>query len=505
MELITTRYKNQIAGSLTCFDRIVLTGNLCSYCYSQGMAGYLYENNILCFDFPDKVAKPLADHLKEHTENLAAASGVDIEYLRKSNIRKELLVHEKLTARGNHPGLVTILSCVEGCQHFIPWHDKQKHRTSLQMRSGQCLHYYFYFIDELFGLCYLRVPTWLPRRLQFYFNGHNYLDNRLAQEKIGCVMADNCFTAIDSFEVANRLAAKLDPAVIEARLRHYVATFIPAIEQTFPDKYYWSIMQLELSTDITFKNEAVLPGLYDQLVSSTMHTVKVPDIASFPGFQMPRTKLDNCGSSLKTTCEGVRLKHNYGKHSIKMYDKFNRVLRLETTSNQVNLFRTRRLVHHRDGSSSMVNAAVPKSLYSLPLLFDIMAAANRRYLEYISAIEDFSVGRENLKKVTAAVAENNRNYQGINFFNEADDELLLAVFSGSFNIAGFRNQDLKRILNRKTGTISRALKRLRVHGLIKRIGRTYKYYLTVLGREVIATGMKLKELYLIPRLNFIKP
>jgi DNA-binding HxlR family transcriptional regulator len=50
--------------------------------------------------------------------------------------------------------------------------------------------------------------------------------------------------------------------------------------------------------------------------------------------------------------------------------------------------------------------------------------------------------------------------------------------------------------------ISRALKRLRVHGLIKRIGQTYKYYLTALGREVIATGIKLRELYIIPQLNF---
>lgn len=61
MELITTRYENQIAGSLACFDHIVLTGNLSGHCYSQGMAGYLYENGIKVFDFPDKVAKPLAD------------------------------------------------------------------------------------------------------------------------------------------------------------------------------------------------------------------------------------------------------------------------------------------------------------------------------------------------------------------------------------------------------------------------------------------------------------
>jgi hypothetical protein len=45
------------------------------------------------------------------------------------------------------------------------------------------------------------------------------------------------------------------------------------------------------------------------------------------------------------------------------------------------------------------------------------------------------------------------------------------------------------------------MKRLRVHGLIKKIGRTYKYYLTTLGKQVTALGLKLKELYIIPALS----
>jgi hypothetical protein len=50
------------------------------------------------------------------------------------------------------------------------------------------------------------------------------------------------------------------------------------------------------------------------------------------------------------------------------------------------------------------------------------------------------------------------------------------------------------------GQISRLVKRLRVHGLIKKIGRTYKYYLTQLGRQVAVMALKLRELYVIPAL-----
>ncbi len=51
------------------------------------------------------------------------------------------------------------------------------------------------------------------------------------------------------------------------------------------------------------------------------------------------------------------------------------------------------------------------------------------------------------------------------------------------------------------GQISRILKRLRTHGIIKKIRNTYKYYITKFGKQVIILGLKLKELYIIPALT----
>jgi len=39
-----------------------------------------------------------------------------------------------------------------------------------------------------------------------------------------------------------------------------------------------------------------------------------------------------------------------------------------------------------------------------------------------------------------------------------------------------------------------------VHGLIKKAGHTYKYYLTRFGKTVITTGLKPRELVIIPQL-----
>ena len=58
------------------------------------------------------------------------------------------------------PGLVHVISAMEACHAYKPWHDKPTHKTFLRPDSGKCLHYYFYFMDAGFGLIYLRVPTW---------------------------------------------------------------------------------------------------------------------------------------------------------------------------------------------------------------------------------------------------------------------------------------------------------------------------------------------------------
>jgi hypothetical protein len=92
---------------------------------------------------------------------------VQIEHVNKSHVRKEDLVARVLAVRGDALGLVHVISAMEACPSYKPWLDKSNGHVYLRADQGKCLHYYFYFIDEEFGLCYLRVPTWAPFGLQF--------------------------------------------------------------------------------------------------------------------------------------------------------------------------------------------------------------------------------------------------------------------------------------------------------------------------------------------------
>jgi len=260
-------------------------------------------------------------------------------------------------------------------------------------------------------------------------------------------------------------------------------------------------MQAEYATDIVFKHPEDLQPTYAHLTRTAIHSVKPKNIATFLGRKLHDKYEGEMGNSFNTRIEGTRIKHSMGPVSIKMYDKFGRILRIETTVNDVSFFKHYRMVEHRDGSQSKKLAQMKKGIYSLPALCQLLFAANRRYLEFISAIDDPSAGIKKLDKISRTVINHDRSYKGFNLFDDEDQLLFQSIASGEFTISGFQNKHLRRKLEGKTSAqISRTIKRLHVHGLIRKVGRTYKYYLTKFGIQVVTMGLKLKELVIVPHL-----
>jgi len=200
------RYEKEIEGVLGCFDLVVVTGTLTEVAHPEAMAAVLHREGIRCFDL-GQFAEPLRQRIRDHALELAREAGLEVEYLSRSKgVRKEDLVAKVLARRWHHPGLVHVLSVMEACTTYKPWHDKATGRTGVKMVQGKCATYYFYFIDEELGLMYVRVPTWLPCRLQIYFNAHHWLAGRLRAEGLDFEMQDNAFVRIADWARAQELA-----------------------------------------------------------------------------------------------------------------------------------------------------------------------------------------------------------------------------------------------------------------------------------------------------------
>ena len=72
LALLTDPHAQQIAGVLSCYDRVIVQGTLPVFCYADGMTAYLSKRGIRIFDFT-QFAKPLTDAIQSNAEELAEA------------------------------------------------------------------------------------------------------------------------------------------------------------------------------------------------------------------------------------------------------------------------------------------------------------------------------------------------------------------------------------------------------------------------------------------------
>lgn len=497
---LVERYADRILGVLSCYDRVIVRGAIRGFDYAKAMESYLRWRKIPLFDFP-KFAKPYRDAIRDNAERLARENGIEVEFIRNHRDRKEDIVARILDKRGDAPGLVAILSALETCESYEARYDKKTGRTSLRPDRAKCIHYYFYFIDEPLGLCFMRVSTWCPFPAQAYVNGHNLLAAKLRRAGIGYRMLDNAFAHIDDWEAAQKLADESDSRLLHERLDHYARLFCPPT-QSLGVAYQWNLAQVEYATDIVFRRRQDLAPVYDSLVRTAVHSVKAAHVATFLGRRLQRNNSEEIGNDFDTRIQGTRIKHRMGPTAIKAYDKAGVILRIETTTNNPKWFTHYRTVAHRDGTRSHELAPLKKNIYSLHDLRQLAVAANRRYLEFFSSLEDRSVAIEAVRRVSENVEREGRTYRGFNFFSNEDVRLFEIILRGEHTIQGLRNMHIRQHLPHKSASqVSRVLRRLRCHGLIKKVGHSYKYYVTAAGRSVMTTGLKLKTFVLIPELH----
>jgi len=490
---LLARFQDQIESQLCCFDRMILQGTLVDVCHPGALIQELRAAGLSAAELT-MFSKPLAEEIRANAQALAQAHGVKLEPAHVHQFRKEDRVAEILAARGRHPGLVCIFWAKERATVYDTKTNPETGHIFVYKRSGCCVHYYFYFLHERLGLIYVRVPTWLPLRLQVYLNGHSLLAQQLAAAGSGCELIDNAFVSFAEPERAQALSDGLEAQALRTELDALARLCCPASTR-FRNGYHWSFMQVEYAWDIVFKDPAILEALFEEIAREAVRTLQAEDFGRFLSKRLPPNADTAISSHLGRRVRGLRLRHQWGPAALKLYTKHHRVLRLECTTNDVTFFHHHREVVHRDGSKEYKVAAMKKGLFSLRVLRQAMRAALRRYLTWLGTLTERTVGRVRVDQLGQAARDPaQRSHRGWNLFQPKDRQLLCAVARGEFAAAGVSHRRLRAILSEwRPSQISRALKRLRVHGLLRKIGRTYRYYLTKLGRALILTALQLQE------------
>ncbi len=505
------RHANQIAGVLDCFDRILICGFLNDASHPAALAQFLSSRGVAYRDLAQWFS-PLTRFIKDNAHDFAGAAGLEVEFISKGGVRKEDLVDKIISAQrektGRPPqGLVAVLAVVEGDKGVVFRTDKQTHQTRLLFVTSRYEHFYFYYVDPDIGLFHLRVGTRAPFNVQVCMNGHSWLACKMDKARVAYARHDNAFTAIGDWAKAQQLASSLDVEMLRDKLSRYAERCCP-VQHVFPQERFWSVWQLEASTDLVFKKPEDLIPLYDGLCREAICSIHIPQVCQFFD-KHPHPDMDT-ESRFRTLREGRSIKHVLDRNSIKMYDKAGgAILRIETTSNDVTSFKIRRQVEHRHGEVEWKIADATKCLFSLPQLLPAMTACNRRYLQFLSGLDDHSGGVKRLAQATADRRDDKGSLiRGLDFFKQIDLNLILSIVDPAFVLRGFGRKDLMTRLaqfGKTPSWFTRQLRRLRELGLIAKVLGRRTCQLTALGRQVFPAALSSIFAQILPAISLDSP
>ena len=106
-----------------------------------------------------------------------------------------------------------------------------------------------------------------------------------------------------------------------------------------------------------------------------------------------------------------------------------------------------------------------------------------------------------------AVVWKGHRVRGIRPWSSEDHDLLETISRGEFVVNGMRNRDIVRVLygtkhqdpdhrRRAASRVTRKLRMLRAHGIIKKVPRTHRYVVTARGKAAISAALKLQVISL---------
>jgi hypothetical protein len=511
----TAKYANQILGVLCGFDRLVLRGTLRAIVYAKGMEDYLGNSKVLLKDFAAHV-HDVSTRLKKASLATAERLGRTVKYLTSSHTDKEELARSIAAEHKISQGLVCVLTAVEVCPSFDIYRNRETRRLDVVSRRRKCLFLYHYWIHPVFGFMSARIQTWFPFPIQICLNGREWLAHQMDAKGMPYLRQDNCFPWVENFGRAQRMMdAQLQvdwPKRLDA-IAHQLNPIHDEIFRHFGVRYYWTTHQSEWASDIVFREAAVLKRLYPILIRHALTTFGSPEVMRFLAHhirldgRVPKSFHGELSTDVREREEGVRIKHRLNQNSLKLYDKaytpWGSVLRPEMTLNNEEEFRVYR-PKEGDPKGPKAWRLLRRGIADLHRRAQVSQQANDRYLEALASANDSATLEELARPLERPRLWRGKRVRALHPFQGTDCALLEAVGRGEFTLNGFRNKNLQHIFfgssthdahekRRRSAWVSRQIRILRAHGLIRKVPCENRYHVTTAGRQIITAVLAARK------------
>ena len=499
-------YQSYLDGTYDCVDRIVLNAYFILAQSEGGFRTWWRRLRGSDEDLDNTHLMRFAGRFSRRIHAYAEKQGIPLIQCRQGE-KKHELAEPHLPQDLAFRGIFYIIAGLAPAPVFHV-HRSKKGITNIKSKISYVNHYSFHILDPEWGHLTIKLCPHPPFTAQIILNGHEYVACQARKNKISFTKEDNCFTEITDAAGLARIADTMRASSSVGRLvraceRWIYGCLCFALESGEQQKtgfsYSYSVYQSEYSRNLLFKRGRYLDQVFHSVIDRTRAPLNLKMVKTIFGSKhRPLFQWKKGRTSLR--CEAVVerpvydltiFKVHFGKLTVKMYSKGERVLRIEVIVHNTKQLHCRRRIDQ------------------FPQMIVLLKGILERFLKVLRGVDVAFIDNERLDTWPLASNVGQTRVGGLDVNRPRMRAVMEGVIDLSVNPRGFTAADLagrvKEILGDSVPDYharqaSYDLKKLRGKDLVRRIKHSRHYEAPPEGLRAMAGFIVLREKVLIPLL-----
>lgn len=504
---LSALYEDLLKGSYDCVDRVVLNAY-----FTMGQSGgglrtwwralYGSDDNL-----DNNHLMRMAGRFSRRVRAWAKDNNIPVTYCSPGE-RKHDIAAEYLSTHEVRPGLFMILVSKGPA---LVWEAQMTGTGKL----GQLVpkdprpyvnHYSFHILDPDWGHLTIKMSGHPPFGAQVMLNGHEYVACQAQKAGIAFTKQDNCFTTVtnaaDLAKVADTLSQKETAGRLLQLCERWIYTTCLCFALDLEEQkrsafhYQYSVYQMEYSRNLLFRSGRQMDQVFQALIDRTRGPLDLDRVKTIfgdkkrPHYDTRKKNPTRWGVVVETPAYDVTIfKVHYGKMTLKIYSKGERVLRIEVIVHNTKEYRWGR------------------SLPCFPEIVIRLKGILERFLNALGCINACFVSDDMLEKLPEPAQIGQTRVGGIDLNKLRMRRVAEAVLALSASPAGLTASDLARQVRSMSGQpeteygsrrAAYDIKKLRAKGMVRKIGKSRRY-------EPVPEGLRALTALLVLREKIIRP
>jgi hypothetical protein len=495
-----------LEGQYDCVDRVVLNAYFPLAQKPGGFRTWWRQMSGSDEHLDDTHLMRLAGRFGRRVRAFAKARNLPVVFC-ATGTRKDEVAQEY---RAQHPGVRGLFLILVGRAPAPVWQVKRNAQgtiTELAHPKARPYvnHFYFHILDPDWGHLVIKMCAHPPFNTQVLLNGHEYVASQASQKGIAFTQQQNCFTQASSLADLGPVAETLSEERTIGRLRRVCERWIYLCLCLALDsedqhrsgfRYEYSVYQMEYSRNLLFWAGGVMNELFQAVIDRNRAALDLDRVKTLFGSKKrpcrrKRQSSPNRWGVLveKPAYDLTVFKVHFGKLTLKIYTKGERVLRIEA------------IAHN--------SRALPcgRSLPNFAVIVRLLRGMVNRFLNALQSLDSRFIGDHLLERLPQPSHVGKTRVGGIDFNRLRIRRVTEALLALAPSPQGFTASQVASQVQARSGRGESAygprraaydLKKFRAKNLVRKIERTRRY-------EIVPQGLRALAALVVLRDKVIKP